>query len=65
METNMNATKPGRVVLIDEADGPGRTTATLVASLAARRASLHPNSGGDAGGGLASRLLEPSDGADE
>ncbi len=52
----MNATKPGRVVLIDEADGPGRTTATLVASLAARLATLHLISGGDAVGALTSGL---------
>ncbi|MCI0390632.1 MAG: hypothetical protein MOB07_17945 [Acidobacteria bacterium] len=50
----MNATKPGRVLLIDQADGPGRTTATLVASLAARLATLHLVSGADAIGALTS-----------
>ncbi len=37
-----------RVQLIDEADGPGRTTATLVASLTARLATLRLCSGSDA-----------------
>ena len=41
-----------RVKLVDTAEGPGRTTATLVASLAARLAALHMVSGGDAIGSL-------------
>jgi hypothetical protein len=39
-------------LLIDDADGPGRTTATLVASLAARLGVLHLISGADAIGSL-------------
>lgn len=38
--------------LIDHPDGPGRTTATLLASLAARLATLHFVSGADAIGSL-------------
>jgi hypothetical protein len=38
--------------LIDRPDGPGRTTATLLASLAARLATLHFVSGADAIGSL-------------
>jgi hypothetical protein len=41
-----------RVQLIDEADGPGRTTSTLVASLTARLAALRLCSGADAIGSL-------------
>lgn len=41
-----------RVRLIDQTDGPGRTTETLVASLAARLAALHFVSGADAIGAL-------------
>lgn len=41
-----------RVRLIDRADRPGRTTATLLASLAARLAALHFVSGADAIGAL-------------
>lgn len=41
-----------RVQLIDEAEGPGRTTATLVASLTARLATLSLVSGADAIGSL-------------
>ena len=37
-----------RVLLVDSAEGPGRTTATLVASLAARLSLLHVISGADA-----------------
>lgn len=44
----------GRVQLIDEAEGPGRTTATLVASLTARLATLRLVSGADAIGSLTS-----------
>jgi hypothetical protein len=40
------------VRLIDSANGPGRTTATLVASLAARLGVLHLVSGADAVGSL-------------
>jgi hypothetical protein len=36
-----------RVLLVDRAEGPGRTTATLVASLAARLSLLHVISGAD------------------
>jgi len=43
---------PARVQLIDEAEGPGRTTATLVASLTARLATLRICSGADAIGSL-------------
>jgi hypothetical protein len=50
----MSAANSGRVLLIDQADGPGRTTATLVASLAARLATLHLVSGADAVGSLTS-----------
>lgn len=48
----MNAETPNRVRLIDDADGPGRTTATLVASLSARLGVLHLISGADAVGSL-------------
>lgn len=41
-----------RLRLIDDNDGPGRTTATLVASLAARLGALHLISGADAIGSL-------------
>lgn len=41
-----------RVRLIDSADEPGRTTATLVASLAARLGILHLMSGADAVGAM-------------
>ena len=41
-----------RVKLVDTVEGPGRTTATLVASLAARLAALHMVSGSDAIGSL-------------
>lgn len=41
-----------RVRLIDAADEPGRTTATLVASLAARLGVLHLMSGADAVGAM-------------
>ena len=41
-----------RVQLIDESEGPGRTTATLVASLTARLAALRVISGADAIGSL-------------
>lgn len=41
-----------RVQLIDSADEPGRTTATLVASLAARLGVLHLMSGADAVGAM-------------
>jgi hypothetical protein len=43
---------PNRVQLIDEPEGPGRTTATLVASLTARLATLSLISGADANGSL-------------
>ncbi|HZS53236.1 MAG TPA: hypothetical protein VFA65_02450 [Bryobacteraceae bacterium] len=46
------ASAPGRVQLIDEPEGPGRTTATLVASLTARLATLRLVSGADAIGSL-------------
>lgn len=42
----------GPARLVDEADGPGRTTATLVASLTARLATLYLISGADAIGSL-------------
>ncbi len=42
--------RPAR--LVDDADGPGRTTATLVASLTARLATLYLISGADAIGSL-------------
>jgi hypothetical protein len=48
----MTASESDRVSLIDQADGPGRTTATLVASLAARLAVLHFATGADAVGSL-------------
>jgi hypothetical protein len=44
---------PQRVRLIDRPDEAGRTTATLVASLAARLGTLHVVSGSDAVGSLA------------
>lgn len=46
------ASAPGRVQLIDEPEGPGRTTATLLASLTARLATLGVVSGADAIGSL-------------
>lgn len=45
--------KAQRVRLVDRPDEPGRTTATLVASLAARLGTLHLVSGADAVGSLA------------
>jgi hypothetical protein len=48
----MTLVQTNRVRLIDDADGPGRTTATLVASLAARLGVLHLISGADAIGSL-------------
>ncbi len=48
----MTLSRSDRVLLIDSADGPGRTTATLVASLAARLTALHLVSGADAVGSL-------------
>lgn len=48
----MTPSPPDRVRLVDRADGPGRTTVTLVASLAARLAVLHLVSGADAIGSL-------------
>ena len=45
-----------RVRLVDAPDEPGRTTATLVASLAARLAVLHLVSGADAVGSIAAGL---------
>ncbi len=48
----MTATGSGRVRLVDGAAGPGRTTATLVASLAARLGTLHVVSGAQAVGSL-------------
>jgi hypothetical protein len=43
-----------RLLLVDEPDGSGRTTATMLASLAARLAALHTISGADAIGALTS-----------
>jgi hypothetical protein len=48
----MTSSSNGRVLLVDSPDGPVRTTATLVASLAARLATLHMVSGADAVGSL-------------
>jgi len=48
----MSSAQTGPFLLIDDADGPGRTTATLVASLAARLGVLHLISGADAIGSL-------------
>ena len=45
---------PPRLLLVDEPDGSGRTTATMLASLAARLAALHTISGADAIGALTS-----------
>jgi hypothetical protein len=45
---------PPRVSLVDEAESAGRVTSSLVASLAARLASLHLVSGADAVGSLMS-----------
>ena len=45
-----------RVRLVDVPDGPGRTTATLLASLAARLGVLHLISGSDAVGSLAAGI---------
>jgi hypothetical protein len=41
-----------RVLLVDDADAPGRTTATLIASLSARLATLHFVTGATAVGSL-------------
>jgi hypothetical protein len=43
---------PPRISLVDEAESAGRVTSSLVASLAARLASLHLVSGADAVGSL-------------
>lgn len=48
-----SAPSASRVLLIDESDGPGRTTATMVASLAARLSAMYFVSGADAIGSLA------------
>jgi hypothetical protein len=48
--------QPARVRLVDAPDEPGRTTATLVASLAARLAVIHLVSGADAVGSIAAGL---------
>jgi hypothetical protein len=48
----MSAAGSGRVKLVDAPAGPGRTTATLVASLAARLGTLHFVSGAAAVGSL-------------
>jgi hypothetical protein len=48
----MTPEPPKRVQVSDGADEPGRTTATLIASLAARLAVLHLISGADAIGSL-------------
>lgn len=48
----MTAAQTDRVQLIDDATGPARTTANLVASLAARYSVLHVISGADAIGSL-------------
>ncbi|HEY6292712.1 MAG TPA: hypothetical protein VI455_14275 [Terriglobia bacterium] len=48
----MTSAQSERVKLVDTVEGPGRTTATLVASLAARLATLHAVSGADAVGSL-------------
>jgi hypothetical protein len=48
----MTPAASNRARLIDDADGPGRTTATLVASLAARLGVLHLITGADAIGSL-------------
>lgn len=48
----MTPAQTDRVQLIDEATGPARTTANLVASLAARYSVLHLISGADAIGSL-------------
>lgn len=47
-----NDPAPMRLRLVDEPDSTGRTTATLLASLAARLAALHSISGADAIGAL-------------
>ncbi len=47
-----SATPSSRVQLIDDAEGPGRTTATLLASLAARLSAMYFVSGADAIGSL-------------
>lgn len=47
-----------RVRLIDGADEPGRTTATLIASLAARLGVLHLISGADAVGAMTAGFAE-------
>jgi len=48
----VSAPGSGRVKLVDASAGPGRTTATLVASLAARLGTLHLVSGAAAVGSL-------------
>jgi hypothetical protein len=52
MSTETTTETTARVQLIDSADEPGRTTATLVASLAARLGVLHLMSGADAVGAM-------------
>ena len=54
----MSAAQTAPFRLIDDADGPGRTTATLVASLAARLGVLHLISGADAIGSLTAGFAE-------
>jgi hypothetical protein len=63
-------TAAARVRLVDEPGEPGRTTATLLAALAARLGSLYLVSGADAVGSLAAgfaalgrRVAETADGA--
>jgi hypothetical protein len=48
----------GRVSLLDEAESPGRTTATLLASLMSRLATLYAVSGADAVGSLVAGYAE-------
>jgi hypothetical protein len=52
----MKARARKRIRLVDAPDEPGRTTATLLASLAARLASLYAVSGADAIGAVAAGL---------
>jgi hypothetical protein len=47
---------PPRLHLVDTVEGPGRTTATLIASLAARLGVLHLVSGADAIGSIAAGI---------
>jgi len=54
----MSPVNSNRVKLIDPADGPGRTTATLVASLAARLGVLHLITGADAIGSLTAGFVQ-------